>query len=151
MIGTLSMEDLARIRRMSQTDAEAYIKHFELTDTERSQALALAGRSIVQPEAPPTLPRGQIHDASRPLWFVSAWLLGASWRQLAFLHKITPQTVMASADKIMTSPQRQAARLATAISPERLSAFRAEFLRNDWAGFEPPAVAEKLLSITQED
>lgn len=155
MIGSLSMEDLGRLRRMSPTDAEAWLKSFTLTEDELATAMRLAGKDL--PSTPPpdkreqSVPRGQIFDASRPLWFVSAWLMGASWRQLAYMHKISPQTVTASADRLMPSVQRQAARLNPTMSYEALSEYRATFLKGDWKGKSPLEVANTLLSTTELD
>ncbi len=139
------MDDLAKIRRMSVTDAMAFLNSKPLTADERAQALTLAGRNL-EPSSP--VPHGIVRDQSRPKWFVTAWLLGASWRQLAALHAIRPQTVMASADTVMPSFERQRSRLRDKMSYEALSAYRAAFLQMHWAEGEGPlAMAEQLLAV----
>lgn len=150
MIGTLSMEDLARIRRMSRTDAEAFLtNHPTLSIDDKQRVLSLAGKSIE--EQPAHIPRGVVYDRSRPKWFVTAWLMGASWRQLAWMHKIAPQTVVASADRVMSSPERQASRLADQMSPDKLSQYRAAYIETDWGDATPVEIAKQLLFETDTD
>lgn len=155
MIGSLTMEDLSRIRRMSPTDAESFLRGYALTEADRETAMKLAGKDLA-PIDPidmkaASVPRGQMYDATRPTWFVTAWLLGASWRQLAYLHKVTPQTVMASADKIMPSAERQAKRLESQMSYEALAEYRTAFIKGQWKGLDPLTIATTLIQKTELD
>ena len=155
MIGNLTMAELAAIRRLSPTDAEAYLHTFaasnDITPDEFELALKLAGRDLVKPQ-PPTLRRGFSHDASRSKWFITAWLLGASWTDLAYLHGIRRQTVMSAADTLMPSFLRQPARLQSKLAPEKLSMLRRQFLNcPDKHDLAPVELAEFLLSTTEHD
>ena len=156
MIGTLTMEDLARIRRMSSTDAESWLRDKDLTDEQRAQVLSLAGRDVkpvVQAvsHAERSVPRGHVWDRTRPLWFAAAWLMGASWRQLAYMHKIAAQTVTASADRVMQSADRQRLRINHEMSYEALAEYRVAFLKQDFKDQTPLEVANILLSTTELD
>lgn len=152
MIGSLSLEDLARIRRMSETDARAFVADKNLSVEQLTTVLLLAGKNINEAHKPLTVNRGIVFDNSRRKWFLAAWLAGASWRQLAWLHGVAPQTVLSSADRLMPSHLRQTARLATTMTPEALSAHRAAFIAEPaLADLDPVALAQHLLATTDKD
>lgn len=149
VLGTLSMDDLRKLRKMSPTDAEAFLLKHVLTKDELDSAMKLAGRDK-QLTVEETI---QIHSPSRRLWFVAAWLAGASWRQLSRLHDIAPQTVTSVADRMLSSPERQAQRLRSDMSLEALETYRRSFLQNKdkFSLMRPQEVAQWLLDNTELD
>lgn len=151
VLGTLTMDDLGKLRKLSLADAEMFLSTHTLSDTERKYAEALIGRDIK------SLPAGfsvQVHDPTRRLWLCAAWLAGASWRQLARLHSVAPQTIMSVADRQLSSVERQALRIRTEpMSLESLDAYRKSFVKNvDTLKDMPPQdVARWLLDHTELD
>lgn len=86
--------------------------------------------------------------AVRRKWMTAAWLLGASYRQLALLHGITKATILQSVDKEMSKDDRASARLGGKLSYSALEWYYHAFVSNAklLATFSPPAAAEWLLS-----
>jgi hypothetical protein len=84
---------------------------------------------------------------------ISAWLIGASWRQLARFHGVAPQTVMSIADRRLTSSERQILRLRSDMSLESLDAYHKSFTANlaMLATMTPFDVANWLLTNTELD
>jgi hypothetical protein len=120
LLGSLTIEDLTRIRKMSMPDAELFLSRHTLTDAERTSALALAGKDV-EPAS---------YLSVRRQWMTVAWLLGASYRQIGTLHGIARQTVMDIVDRTMPIADRRAARHATECSLEKLSYYRSLFNKN---------------------
>jgi hypothetical protein len=148
LLGDLTMEDLSKIRKMSPTDAESFLRNHILTKDELDAAMRLAGRDRLNGDE-----TVQIHSPSRRMWFVAAWLAGASWRQLARLHDIAPQTVTSVADRLLSSPERQHQRLRQEMSLESLEAYRKSFMLNKerFSLMRPQEVAQWLLDNTELD
>lgn len=148
LLGDLTMEDLSKIRKMSSTDAEGFLHNRILTKDELEAAMRLAGRDRLSGEE-----TVQIHSPSRRMWFCAAWLAGASWRQLARLHDLAPQTVSSVVDRLMLSPVRQALRLRSEMSFEALECYRKSFMLNKekFSLMRPQEVAQWLLDNTEID
>jgi hypothetical protein len=151
VLGTLTMEDLGKLRRMTRPDADMFLQPHTLSDQERKYVDALVGKDLHAHRS--TSVTVQVHDPTRPLWVTAAWLAGASWRQLARLHSIAPQTVMAAADRLLISPERQSLRLRTQMSLESLDAYRKKFVSNaeHLQDLPPHEVAQWLLDNTELD
>lgn len=64
---------------------------------------------------------------TRRKWLCAAWLLGASFRQLAMLHEVTPATVIQLVNKAMAKEARNAARLSVKLGYSELSWYKARF------------------------
>lgn len=148
ILGTLTMEQLGALRRMSRPDAELFVAQHKLEGDDRERALALAGRDLIM-ESPASTTTN-----IRRNWLAAAWLLGASFRQLGHLHDVAPQTIMSSVDRILPSPQRMKMRLVQdRISPELISEYRAQFNRSleVLTGMTPLEIAQWLLDNTEGD
>lgn len=128
VLGTLTMEDLSALRKMKRINAEIFLNKHTLNDTERARVNELIGRDLASDGGESLVI--QLHDPTRPLWVIAAWLAGASWRQLAKQHGVAPQTIMAAADRLLISSERQPLRLRTSMSLEALDAYRATFVKN---------------------
>lgn len=149
LIGSLSMDDLGKLRKMTRPMADAFLISHTLSDVERARVNDLIGRDLQQSQ-PISV---QVHDPNRGLWMISAWLAGASWRQLARYHGIAPQTVMNIADRRLTSSERQSQRLKSSMSLEALDTYHASFIKNleKFALMRPQEVAQWLLDNTELD
>lgn len=153
VLGTLTLEDLGKLRKLSPPDAELFLAAHTLSEQERGYVDKLVGRDLK------SLPAGysvQVHDPTRRLWLCAAWLAGASWRQLARLHQVAPQTIMSVADRELTSFERQVLRnkiQPKPISLESLDAYRNAFVKNVDTLKHLPAqeVAQWLLDNTELD
>lgn len=147
VLGTLTMDDLSTLRKASRGDAEALLaKHPTLSHDELQRARLLISKDRAAASV-------KQYDPSRRLWFASAWLAGASWRQLARLHDVAPQTIMSIVDRIMVSSERQPLRLKAEMSLESLSAYHASFIKNSdkFSLMTPQQVAQWLLDNTELD
>ena len=151
VLGTLTMEDLTKLRKMTKANAEIFLSQHTLTDEERETANRVVGRDLNL--TPSVQAVWQLYDPTRRLWITAAWLAGASWRQLARLHEVAPQTLMVSADRLLTSSERQALRLRAQMSLEALSAYRSKYVQNAemLSTMSPQAVAHWLLTNTELD
>lgn len=141
------MEDLDKIKAMSVDDATRYITGRDLDDAEREAVLALAGASKGK-----VLPMvAGAHN--RKVWLAAAWLLGASFRQLAESEGIAQQTVLRYVDRVLPKLARQTGRLGTSMSLEALSTYHAKFMSEDPRDIDPDpiATAKWLLAHTELD
>jgi len=116
ILGSLTMEDLSRIRRMGTADAELFLSRHTLTDEDRLTAMSLIGKDKDRPD----------YDKVRRHWLAAAWLLGASYRQLAAVHGVARQTVMDIVWRALPeAPSRS--RAVSVMSNEKLSHLRVFF------------------------
>lgn len=130
------------LRKLSPVEGEIVLSGLGLTREEITQALEICKK----PKASPVTI--VINDPSRKIWLVAAWLLGASWRQLAILHGIAHTSVMQSARKAITSKSLdyRAMHTKNKIPFERLEIMRRIFLENKdkFANMDPSDVAIEL-------
>src|SRR5687768_2315401 len=150
VIGTLTMDDLSTLRKLSKPDAQLFLSAHTLSDEDMLRVSLLIGKDSK------SLPAGyavQVHDPTRRLWFCAAWLAGASWRQLARFHDIAPQTVMSVADRQLTSAERQPLRIKSQMSLESLDTYHKNFILNidKLKQMQPQEVARWLLDNTELD
>jgi len=116
VLGTLTMEDLSRIRRMGTADAELFLSRHDLSDEDRTIAMSLIGKDKDRPD----------YDKVRRHWLAAAWLLGASYRQLGAVHGVARQTIMDIVWRALPeAPSRN--RAVAQMSNEKLSHLRVFF------------------------
>lgn len=150
VLGTLSMEDLGNLRRMKPADAAIFLSGHTLTHDEQVKVDKIIGRDLPEMASSMVI---QVQDPSRPLWVLAAWMAGASWRQIAKLHGVASQTIMAAADRLLVSSQRAPQRLRVGMSLEALDTYRKSFVNNldKFRLMTPQEVAQWLLDNTELD
>lgn len=80
----------------------------------------------------PALPHSKGADrmqeyALRRHWLTTAWLLGASYRQLALLEGVTAASILQAVNKTISKTERQAKRIAWSLEPTALSWYKDQF------------------------
>lgn len=157
LLGSLTLDDLSKLRKFTQTEASIFLLDHELNPDELERAQALIGRDL-GPGRTSILPEFDYkpstkYDPSRRFWIATAWLLGASWRQLASGYGITPQTTMNIASRILPVQTRQGIRLSKELSLEKLSTYFRKFTDNthELLGLTPLQAAQWLLDHTDLD
>ena len=152
ILGTLTMEDLGKLRKMTRPEAGVFLSKHTLSVQEMDYANRLIGKDLHDNTRATSLVL-RVMDPTRPLWVTAAWLAGASWRQLAKLHAVAPQTIMAAADRVLISSERQALRQRSSMSLESLDAYRKKFEQHLelLSGMPPHEVAQWLLDNTELD
>lgn len=68
--------------------------------------------------------------AVRRLWLASAWLLGASHRQLGTLHGVSHASILQGINKVISSGDRRKARLHQTMTSSALVWYREQFQNN---------------------
>ena len=68
--------------------------------------------------------------AIKRLWLASAWLMGASYRQLGVLHDVTHNTILQSVNKAIPVEDRKGKRLRFSMKPSELVWYREQFQQN---------------------
>jgi len=151
VLGTLTMDDLSALRKMKPVDAEMFLSKHQLSDGDKMRLKDIIGRDLTDDIGSSMIIH--LQDPSRPLWVLAAWLAGASWRQIARLHGVAPQTIMAAADRLLVSSLRQPQRLRTSMTLEALDSYRATFIKNvaSFRLMTPQQVAMWLLDNTELD
>lgn len=152
LIGPLGHEEIKIIRGLSKGDAELWLaaKFPGLTSDDKEIALRLAGRDLKT--LPPATSNSK-YDPTRRLWLAAAWLMGASWRNLAALHGVAGPTILLTVDRILPKEERQAQRLGTRMSVDRIAMYRASFTANiqHLQSLTPLEIAQWLLDNTELD
>lgn len=147
VLGTLTMDDLSKLRRMSRADAATFLTSHILSEDEMQRVKLLISKDRVEASV-------KQYDPTRRLWFAAAWLAGASWRQLSRLHDVAPQTIMSIVDRIMVSQERQSLRIHhSGMKLEALEMYHANFIKNldVVKSMTPREVAQWLLDNTELD
>src|SRR5688572_26438659 len=100
LLEKMTVDDLMKVRRMKSPEAEAFLKEFNLSAAEMSQA-----KQLVQV-------RDKHHDSR--LWLSTAWMLGASFSMLAKDKGVTKQSIMNQVDKLLPVDERAKGRISGA-------------------------------------
>lgn len=144
----LSIEELERLEYLSPEDGEGFLAAFDLPE----ELLAAARRRLGR-----KLPRSEVlrpsYDPTTRNFRAAAYLLGASFHQIALLHDVASQTVMSSISRILPAATRQSQRLATKLSLEALADYQVAYEHNrEYLNrLTPRQAAEWLLTNTQLD
>lgn len=140
LLDKMSVDDLMRVRKMNKDEAERYFDSFGLTHEDK-----LVARKLVTV-------KDKHHDSR--LWLATAWLLGASFAQLARDKGVTKQSIMVQVDKILPKEEREGGRVSgIALSLEAMSEYKVIFFENITVltDFTPKEAALWLLSNTSLD
>lgn len=140
LLDKMSVDDLMRVRKMAKDEAERYLSSFGLSHEEK-----LVARKLITV-------KDKHHD--NRLWLATAWLLGASFAQLARDKGVTKQSVMVQVDKLLPIEERRGGRVSgIALSLEALSEYKVMFFENvsTLTDFTPKEAALWLLGNTNLD
>jgi hypothetical protein len=140
ILDKMSVDDLMKVRKMNKGEAEQYLKSFNLTHEE-----VVTARKLVTV-------KDKHHD--NRLWLATAWLLGATFAQLARDKGVTKQSVMVQVDKLLPLEERKAGRMSgMALSLEALSEYKVKFFESigTITDFTPKEAALWLLTHTSLD
>jgi hypothetical protein len=114
------VDTLIRIRRMPREEAQKLLDAYDLDAEEREQAEKLV--------APVTTTLGNPKWDNR-LWVVVAFLLGASYRQIAKDKNVSRQTTFAQVTRVLSDEEKKE-RLNPYISLEAYSEYKVAFFEN---------------------
>lgn len=147
MVGTL--------RKLSVTEGRNFLRSsfIEFTPDEIDQVVTLCKPDEQVQQIPENRAQLLVIDPTRRLWLQAAWLLGASWRQLAALHNIAHSSVAQSARKGF-DPELRARRAPNPMDYPRLLRMRQYYLdhRNDFMAIgDPEEVARRLELLDMEE
>ena len=139
LLDKMSVDELMRVRKMKPTEAETFLATKGLTQSELQQA-----RKLV-------VIKDKHHD--QRLWLATAWLLGASFAQLARDKGVTKQSIMNQVDKMIPQEERAAGRIGGAVSLEGMSEYKVMFFENldTLRDLNPKEAATWLISHTSLD
>jgi hypothetical protein len=112
------IETLIRLKKIPVGDAKKLLDAYELTDDERAQAEKLL--------SPSTLGNPKWDNR---LWVVVAYLLGASYRQIALEKGVSRQTTYAQVTRVLSDSEKRE-RLNPHMSLEAYSTYKVNFFEN---------------------
>lgn len=138
----IGLQRAALLRKLTPNDGQVLLAPLNLSPEEMKEALA-----ICKPAKREDSPQVIIYDPTRRTWFLAAWILGASWRQLASLHAIAHPSVAQSARKGMTQEiVDEKKRIGARMTLERLALLRNIYLDNkaELSALDPIPAAHKL-------
>lgn len=128
LLDKMSVDDLMRVKKMKAPEAETFLRKFNLSAAEMTQA-----KQLVQV-------RDKHHDSR--LWLSTAWMLGASFSMLAKDKGVTKQSIMNQVDKLIPVDERAKGRLGGGLSFEAMSEYKVAFFENlDTLGDKDPKEA----------
>lgn len=139
LLDKMTVDDLVAVRKMAEPEALKFLAQFNLSASEMTQAKQLV------------LVKDKHHD--NRLWLSTAWLLGATFSQLAKDKGVTKQSVMNQVDKLIPVEERKNGRIAGAMSYEALSEYKVMFFENidTLRELNPKEAASWLISHTSLD
>lgn len=144
LVQKMTIEELISVRRMKRSEAEEFIKKFDLTEEE-----VAAARQLMQDEEPFD-PR-----VDQRMWVVTAYLLGASLRMIARdKGGISPQSVHAQIERVIPDAhERGMMRYRTALSYEAMAEYKVKYFENVemLRSKSPGDIAKWLVENTQLD
>lgn len=139
LLDKMSVDDLMRVKKMVSSEAETFLKKFNLTASEMSQAKALV------------MVRDKHHDSR--LWLATAWMLGASFSMLAKDKGVTKQSIMNQVDKLIPVDERAKGRVGGNLSFEAMGEYKVKYFSNldQFGDMGPKEVAAWLINHTSLD